>query len=343
MKKLRKKAMSEQLVFLVVILIAAGVVYFGFPAIKERFGSVAGVDLVAACGDDKQATVTLNLANGLNTSGAEVFDATYYMIGAEGDYETGTATTGETETLNCGEEYTLYVVAEDADNGDNSKATDIVLGVGAKIVDGNVVFTPNKDQYALRWKGSQHGVLEFKAWDNDAAGWMCDSDDSCSAYETDGVTFESTTNGTALAVGSGGQLDLTITARATRTDTDFSDFYTLILVEAPVATWEEPIVKVDGVRLYDQKGSLTPEEEKQFSSYEYIYKLEKPIDYAGVDIDFHMDALAGVDPSTDPQIDFAAAGNYLSVDGVTVKRGAAKDDSSSSVVYTVQDITIDIT
>ena len=298
---------------------------------------------ISACPDTGQTTVTLSLQNSLNTTGSETFDTNTVLIGDEGDYQTGTDTTAGSYTLNCGETYTLYVRSAAGAAGDNGKIDSVKLGTDAKInSDGTATFTPTGSAYTLILGSTQHSLLEFRAYDNANAGFMCDSDASCSAYELDGVSFESTTNGTALAVGSGGELDISFDARATITDGDANDFYTLILVEAPVATWNEPTVKVEGIKLTDVKGSLTTHEEKQFSSYEYIYKFDQAITDDGISVDFVMKALAGVNPSTDPEVDFISAANYLSVDGINVYTGAADDTTTATVVFAVQDITIDI-
>lgn len=329
-----------------IVAVGTGVFLGSGKSVKDvtTGGTSDGVD-ISTCPDDGDTSFTINLYNDLNETGSETFDASYIIEGDAGDYETGTDTTDGTETLNCGETYTLKLQSADGDAGDNSMIERVIRGPGAVVKDGYVVFTPTKSSYDLRVGGSQHAILEVRAYDNDQASWVYDDGDaSATDYETDGVTFTSTTdNTTATAVGSGGEIDMRFEVRATRSDTDFTDYYTLILVEAPVAIWNEPTVSVDGEKLQDAKGTLKPDEEKQFSSYEYIYKYEGPITDDGVDIDYHIKALAGVDSSTDLQIDLASAGNYLSNDdGVSILRGAAQDDSSATVVFTVQDITLDI-
>lgn len=300
-----------------------------------------------SCPDTKVTTVTLDVQNTLNSSGADTFDAAYYLRGTNGDLKTGSDTTaGSISNVNCGEEYTLEIVRADGDGADNSRITSVLLGPGAVVEDGKVRFKPTGATYSLRVAVSQHGVLEFRAFDQDNNGYIYDTSDATATdYETDGVTFSSTTaNATATAVGAGGSLHWVIDARSTAADTDFNDFYTLILVEAPVATWEEPTIKVDGVKVADVKGSLTSDEEKAFSNYEYIYKIDKSIldGNDGIKVDVYFKAIDGVDPSTDPEMDFASAGRFLSKDGVSTKVGAADDTSSSTVVFAVQDTTLNI-
>jgi hypothetical protein len=121
-----------------------------------------------------------------------------------------------------------------------------------------------------------------------------------------------------------------------------------VLLEAPLTEWDEPTVRYEGVTLTEisgldeSVGGLTSYEAKQFASYEYTYLITTNVEDTKRELCIDYVACAGCDPSTDLQIDFAARGNYLSVDGMTVKQGAARDDSSYTVVFTVQDITWDI-
>lgn len=296
---------------------------------------------LANCPDDGDTSLTIDVQNTLNTTGAETFDVTYYLRGAKGDFQTGSDTTAGSDTLNCGEEYMLEIIAASTDNSNIEK---VLMGPGAVVEDGKVRFTPSGSSYTLRLGVSEHAALEFRAKDVDEGDFVYNSDGDATDWEADGVAFESTTNGTAKAIGVGESLNYMLYARNTGSDTDFNDYYTLILLEAPVATWDTPTLKVDDVAMSDVKGSLTAQEERQFSNYEYIYKIDQPIldGNDGIKVEIYLEALNGVNPSTDPEIDFASAGRYLSVDGVTTKVGAAKDDSSSTVVFTVMDTFIDI-
>ena len=335
--------MKTNKLLLISVMLVIGILVIGCQGMTI-VDKKAPVTTTKACPEAGSTNITVNLYNGLNTTGSETFDANIVLYSDGGDYQTGTDTTANDFIVNCGEEYTLTMRSSDGFAGDNSQIEKVLIGKNAKVENGNVVFTPTGSVYSLRIQGTQHGVLEFRAYDNTNAAYMYDNSDAVrTGYEGDGVNFTSTTdNATATAVGSGGELDITFDVRANATDQEFVDSYALILVEAPVATWNEPNLKLDGVKLVNVKGSLTTHEEKQFSGYEYIYKVTTPIDNDGVKLDFQMKALAGVNPSVDPQIDFASAGNYLSVDGIHVYTGAADDTTTAAVVYTVQDIIIDI-
>jgi hypothetical protein len=297
------------------------------------------------CGDSKSTTLTVTLVNGEDEAGG-TFDATGYLYGASGDFKSITDTTAGTATVNCGEQYTLKLVRQDANKGDNSRITEILPGsvAGATVVDGAAVFTPLAPNVALNIKGSQHGVLEFRAFDKDNNGFMCDSDASCTAWEADGVVFESTTNATALAVGSGGEINIELYYRANETVTNFNDFGYWILIDAGTTIWNIPSCRLDGALLTDQKGTFNVNEARQFSGYEYAYRIDGDVRDSQHTLACNFKALAGVNPGAtdDIEIDFAAIGQFLGTDGVTVKRSAADDTSSSAVVFTVMDTKIDI-
>lgn len=301
-----------------------------------------------SCKETSSTTLTLNVQNSLNTTGSETFDVDGRLIGTtSGNREVVSDTTDGSYTINCGEEYELVLFSSDGDEGDNSIIKKALIGQNAKVTDeGTVKFLAEGAKYSLHVAVDQHGVLEFKAKDLDLDEYMYDSSDAdATDYETAGVTFKSTTdNTTAKAIGSDGYFNVMLEARSTRGDTNFNDHYTLVLLTAPVDEWSIPGVEVDGAKVTDVSGALTAEENRAFSSYDYIYKIDKPIldGQDGIDVEVYMEALSGVNPSTDIQLDFASAGRYLSVDGVSYDIGAAKDDSSTTKVYTVQDVTFDI-
>ena len=306
--------------------------------------SVPTETVITSCPNDGDTTLTLTVQNILNTTGIETYD-----VAGRLNMQTVADTTAGSYTINCGEEYELSLLASDSDGGDNSKILSILSYSGmvsAPVIrDGKVVFTPNRGTVVLTVGSSQHGTMESRWYDLDAAGWIYNGapyDNDGTDYEATGVIFQSTVNATAKAVGTNGELNYRGDIRADSIDEEFCDYYCLFLAEAPVATWQAPILKVDGITLTDAKGTLTTNEEKLFSSYEYIYKYNGKIDYNGVSVEYKLRANSGVDPSTNPDLDIAGAGNFLSVDGTAVKNGAASDDSTSTIVYTRHDIEFNI-
>lgn len=349
--KMKKATLAYAVVGVLVVYIFFGAqlgTFFGglkMPGASITSGTVpTGQQYFATCPTDGDTSLVLTVQNVLNTTAQQTYDVAGTLVSSGGNQQTVADTSAGTYTVNCGETYTLKLLRSDGANGDSGFIRSIIQGIDAVVnPDGSVSFTPKKSNYNLVVGSAQHGVLEFRSYDNKAAGWSCHATATCSEYEADGASFVSTSNGTQEVVGAGGEVDRTIQARATAANNDFNDAYWLILVEAPTATWDIPVVSVNGQVLSDAKGTLTVHESRQFSGYEYIYKVVGvPVTDDGVDVRIKMDALAGVDPSTDPEVDFAAAGNYLSVDGVNVLTGAADDTASSAVVYTVMDTVINI-
>lgn len=306
-------------------------------------GSVVGT-AYASCPSDGDSIVTLTTQNTANTSGVETFETTWTMLGSAGSRITGTTSTDDDHTVNCGETYELIVESADGQSGDNSEIQSVIIGVGAKVnSEGNVVFTPTKSAYTLTVGVPQHATIEFKAYDNNNAGWMYDSGDAdATAFEADAVTYKSTTdNTTAYALSADGDfLDVTLSVRADQVDTEFCDNYCLVAVEAPVTEYDEPTMTWNGRNLVNVKGTLNVNEEKQLSGYEYIYKLDSDIKRTINNLGFYIEANA--DASTDLQVDFLAAGKVDSINGVDLLTSTAQDNSGASTVYAIQDVTFDI-
>ena len=311
---------------------------------------IGGSGSYLACPNDGDSTIILDLYNELNTTASEGYDATVYVFNSNGGLaQTLTDTTSPSgSNVNCGDTYTMKMVGADGNGGDNSKFTGVTSGENVQINNGYATFVADKSTEKMELKGRQHGVLQFKAYDVDNAGFMYNSDDVNNAYCADGCTFESIVNGTAKAVGVAETINLKLYVQGTATDTAFQDYYTLILIEGganAITTWEDPaLVAWAGASLTEvEMSSLTPEEQDAFNAYDWVYKVDTPIEKNAIyTLEIQMSAKAGQNPTADIEIDFASAGNYKSVSGSTVKTGAAKDDSSNSVLYALMDTTIDL-
>jgi hypothetical protein len=259
-----------------------------------------------------------------------------------------TDTTAGAVNLDCLKTYRLKLVSQNADEGDNAKINRVIVGSNSRLIDGGkaVEFTPSGYSYSLKLGGQRHGVLEFKAYDKLAGAWICwtGSSATCPTYQGDAVTFQSSVNGTAMAIGTTDEVDVTLHFRGTKSNTSFSDFGYYILLEAGTDTatvWQEPILTLNGQRL--SLVTLTGDEARAWQSYDWAFKVEgHDITDANNKLDISMKPQAGQNPSTDLQFDFASIGAYLSVDGSTVKYGGARDNTGASVVFDVMDVTLDI-
>jgi len=336
--------------FIVLAILGANFYSAGVPAVgslKDKESSTGAVSL-ANCPTDGDTSLTIDVQNLLNTSGSETFDTTLYVLDSEGGIVTSITdtTSPSASTITCGYEYSLKVVSADADGGDNSQIASILAqpsGLGAKVESGMVSFKADRSNINLKLGVEQHGVLTFKVYDNEDARYAYDTADADNTvFEADGTTFTDGDNATAFVVGANGYVDFTVYVKG-GDDTDFEDAYVLVALELPVTEWDKPSVNYDGLTLTDVKtNGLTADETVALNTYEYVYKVDKDMLADIHKLNFYVESISGVNPSTDIQIDFFSAGNYLKTSGTGIGVGTHKDDSSKTVVFTVQDVTVDI-
>lgn len=299
----------------------------------------------STCPDDGDASLTLNVQNTENTTGAETYDQDFTLIGSGGARHTGTDTTDGSTTVNCGEEYKAIFESTDGASGDNSEVIDVLQGEGATLNDdGTVSFTPKKSSYNLRVGIPQHATLETKLYDKVDARFAYNSTkNENTVWSVDGATYYDGDNSTAFAMNNAGDyVDMQLQLRAGQVDTEFCDNYCLVAVEAPVTEYEKPDARFEGKTLTDIKGSgLNDYESKQLANYEYVYKLpEAEITRRSKFFEFYIEANS--DASTNLEVDLLSAGKVDSINGVDLLTSTAQDDSSSTTVYAVQNTTIAI-
>jgi len=304
------------------------------------------------CDANNQANLTITVRNEANDQSSETYDmdATVFQRakGSNSDesyFSAITDTTAGTLIIDCGYEYVIKGVSADGNKGNSSRFYDVVSG-NAEIVDGELVFYANKASLNIVINSRQHAVLEMRMFDNINDAYMYDSGDNTNkAWELDGITYTSTTdNATAYTEADG--IDFTLEARANESDTDFNDFGTYILLDKfDTNIWETPSVSVDGSSVSDITDQLTSSEKRGLNAYDYIYGFDKPVldGQDGIDVRVTSELLAGASASEDLEIDLASKGAYSSIDGISVLRGSNKDDTSNTVVFAIQDTSVDIT
>lgn len=352
-----KKGFGAGAIAVVAVIAILATVFLVKPEIiKDRFSGNQSLTIINAgpgqqllanaCPDTLLTALTVDVQNPLNATGSEEFDVTAYVVDGNGAIiATITDTTNPSSTnIPCGGSYSLSIVSTDAANGDNSRIKS-VTGPG-QVVDGVLQFSTNGPTATFQLYVEQQATLEARAYSRTDAAFMYDDGDaSATDYETDGVVFMSTTdNATKYDETSG--VDIEYQLRAIQSDTNWNDFGTYILLEMPTASWEVPTVWVDGQKLTDIKAQLNEDEKKAWSSYEYVYKFDKPIldGGEGVTVRVATQLLSGVSSvSADPEIDISSIGQYLSTDGSSVKRGGVKDDSSQTAVRSIFDSKVDMT
>lgn len=344
--------------FLILLLIAAVFVVgpaFGFNLYAIGGGGGGGYSPSGqiSCPDTGLTNVTFNVQNILDTTTADVYDETMVCTTSDGSYSKSiTQTSDDGTNLPCGETFVCKGTSSDGIKGDHANFQSILTG-DASVSDGVVTFTTSGSNMRIDIGSTLHGVVQARLYDNSKAAFCFDSstDTSSNAAGTWINTtkiFQSTTNQTALAVGTGGNLDLCMDFHVyAHTDEQFSDFGWYLMIDANTNIWDTPVVTVDGVTLSDYKGSLNTDEAKAYSAEEYVYKITNPdsaiknVDYARACIS--ISALAGVDPTTDINVTIASVGAYTGTSQPSiVKRGSVKDDASQTAVFTKQVWDIDV-
>jgi len=290
----------------------------------------------------------LQVRNALDNTQVDRINVTGYLYDKESGAKVATITATDglqlsASGINCGRTYVFRIVSTNAYRGVDARILDVEYGNAKVIEDGKAIeFKATGARMDIGLKINRHGILEFKAYDEVNKAYMYAAEGS-PAYYQDGVTWKSTTTNTSIDIGVGGYIDVSIDFRTNETYTNFNDFGTYILVDAAASEYNEPVVKLDGVTLTNVKGQLTTYEARAFSDYEYVYKIDTPITKSGSHtLRFYIDAISGVNPSSDIRIDLAAIGAYLSTDGYNVKYGAVNDASSTSAVFSIQHMTLDM-
>jgi len=309
-----------------------------------------GYTELSTCPTDGDSDLKINVYNPLNTSGSENYDVTLYGFTGDSLAYTITDTTSPTATtVNCGENILFKPIGTTGASGDKSYIVS-ASGTGGDIsvVDGNVNIKPTKGTTNVILQMQQHATLECKAYDNFNKGLMYDNGDSSNTdYETDGVTWTSTTDN-STAYSEANDIDIDFTCRAIQTDTDYNDRGIWVLIEAPAAVWDEPTVLLNGVRLAEATTQLNNDERKAYADYEYVYLIPQNTVIEdggdGFDLTVRMELSEGVSSATaDPEIDFAVRTQYLSTDGMSVKEGSVTDASSPAQIISLYDMTLDVT
>lgn len=314
--------------------------------------ATAEAELIAlGCPDSGFTDFAPEMHNPLNTSG-ETYDATYYLTGESSGTVRGTDTTNPTVTdIACGEKFTYCPIAAKGAQGDHSLITGIRgADLGATVITsgdnvGCVEFVSKGAIMNFDFEASQHGVLQARAYDLQAAGWVFDSGGLPAAnFATmDAIEFDSTVNQTALAVGTGGVVDYRFDLKTSETDQTYNDHYFLVMIELGTAShWKDPLVEWEGVQV-SEATDLTAEEIEATAEYEHVYKISGE-DIGSVEsaLRVRLDAESDQNPTANVEVDLVAAGRYLSSDGVTTRVGAYKDDSANTAVYDVQDMNLDL-
>jgi len=349
------------LAVLVVALFLGGIWYIGNSLSADGGGGGGGsggggagdgtISSFAGCPDDGDTSLKIEIKNSGNLTGDEEYDISGYLYRIEGGQEVYfTAIADNTNptatTIDCGYDYIYKMVGASGASGDLTVISS-VIGEGT-IVDGNLKFTADKSNMNFILKVPQHASLEATAYDNINRGGIYESssDEDQNNYEVDGVVWQSTVNNTVYTETNG--IDISFTLRAVETDTEYNDRGIFVLVEAPVAVWTAPSIKIEGTKLEDATSLLNSHERISYADYEYVFMIPQSLSIKdepdGVELRWGMNLATGVgSASADPEVDLAVRSQALSIDGFTVFGPTAVTDAATPVtVHTHFDMSLDI-
>lgn len=293
-----------------------------------------------SCGSSKQTAVSITLKNSLNTTAAETDDANYviYQIlsdGTETQVASGSDMTAGAQTLDCGQKFRLKVLGG---GNMNSRLTGVYTQNAAIDTDGSVLFTTTAPTLTLGVAGSKHATIVVRAYDSNAKARVYNNIPASDpqAFKASGVVFTSSAdNATATSVTAGSSLMMDIELKSADIAADGNDYGTLVGFAAANTYWDSMTsVTYDNVALVDIKNTLpstlTPEEVRKYSTDQFVYLIPqgKLMDRATHTL--HIEALksSGATGTNSLVVDITPRANFLSVDGYTVKTGAAKDSST---------------
>jgi len=289
-------------------------------------------------------SLILNAYNELNTTGSENFDSTAYVLNKDNKIVASFTdlTTPTAVSIPCGQEYHVVMKSDATTNGEIVSIRDSTVP-SAVVKDGALYFTADTATSTISFDVRQHGVLEFKLYDNLNARFAFDTGDATATeYEADGVTFTNGDNATAFAVGAGGKLNLRLDFEGTGSDDDFQDAYTLIAVEADDTIWQDPSFRLNGQKLTDVSDSLVGDEAKKLSGYEFVYRFDTPVENDVNAIEMQFEAQAGQNPTADIEVDMYSAGNLKKTASSQILTAICGDDASRTVTHAIMDVTVDV-
>ena len=275
--------------------------------------------------------------NPLDLDGTPTYPAVALKIkaadgsGALRSYTTDTDGTFASSSLgvDCGKQFIAYAPA-----GINATAS------------AKMDFTTDSPYFGEEIEVDSIDFMSVKAYDNDNNGdvWTTvNADEDTSKGYTDldsaSVTFQSTTNNTAHAMGVGGELDWTFKMKV-GSQSSWGDLKNYIAVDADASDFAKPTMSFDGVALVEVgKGALNVDDAGYLAAYEYIFELPYDVTETTSELRLKTNAKSSINPDVDIVVKPVAESYW--VDGTTVKQSIFKTDGTE-VLTTARTLTVDI-
>ena len=287
------------------------------------------------CSDTKLTALTTNVFNFLNTSLSDNFDVTLRLYsGASEQFMLSiTDTTAPSSTnVRCLTDIKGKILSTDADAGDNAAIHSATIDLGSVTTSPDmtsIMFKTQGSSQSLSIQGEKHGVLNFRAYDENLKGLVFNSGETNrNDFDTTGVNYTSTTdNATYQAIGIGETLKMTLEVQSTTPYTDFFDLGGYLCLDHSATTWDTPKIVLDGAELSDYKlGGLTPYETKLFSNWDECFYVPPTEDYTTKNTaKFYLEVRANTEPAI-------ASGDSDSIYGYFYSRGHYADTFDSNIL-----------
>lgn len=370
MKKLKGKAGAGMYALILIVgLLAVWVIGPSLGLFKVSGGGGGLPISDTNCPDTGSTSLKIQMYNADNTSGTGPFDGTIVCTGSDGSTYTITDTTSPTATtINCGFTYRCKGVSSNT----NAFPGDDYSGIGANILalrngpsgtavsNGELTFSAVDPNVNIDVSGIKLGFVEARLYDKNYASYVYGGSGTASKTKGNWIRgngimseFGNYTNNRtastgvgAMLLGTGEGLDLELDLRTNDTQVRVGDFGYWLFVDASTTKWEVPTVRVNGKSILSTCAARTDAETKAYSGEEYCYYVTdvmKKSEYTIVD--FSVDPTTGTNPATTDSINvtLAIVGGFQSTaDNTNVMRGAVKDDSSFTQVYTLEEWKINV-
>ena len=291
--------------------------------------------IVNNCGSDRETSYDSIIYNPLDDDGTATYiSVTEYVQSVNGGalrtYTTDSDGTfaSSSLTLDCGGKYMAYVPA--VQNTTVSAMFEVdTTGptwdnmIGVEKVDHITVYA-----YDNKNKGFVYAST------GEAAG-------TAKEMSSSGIEFDSTTNQTAYAMGTGSNLDMTFTVYTGATQTQWGDMKNYIVLDADKSDFGAPALSWNNVALTEVgMSALNTDDAAYLAGYEYVFALPDNVEEVTKELRLKVNAKSGQNPDSDIKVRFLT--ESLHVDGTEIVQSIFDEGGNEIFTSPAQEITIDI-
>lgn len=337
MNKQGKAKAMEVLVWLVVAVIAGGIIWFLGGVMGFWQGTVTGVQdnlpgMDSNCPDTGTTTLSYEVRDTEASSFSVLFPLTMKFVGTTGtiadtsDAGSTSATFNSSVSLNCGETYVAYALPSATSNGAMGKSFTTKSATDQQPID-----------------GSSSSGLQAQIWDVTSRVFL--ETGQSSAYTAISATWNETTSVAYINISPTADLDVEVSYKTVTADTTYQGAKGECIWAIDANVNEFDIPDVEGVEVKELADSgLSSKTVTALSGYEYIAKGQPATDTAKK-VRVTFSALSGIDPTSDVKMKLICADYFVSnTDASKVLYDYFTDAPSPAQVHnagTAEEITFD--